>query len=755
MAQREPILLLPGMPSEARKKHGGGGPKIPLVPVTSALLASMRAELARVERLAGSAAPLTGDSIPLAIKLRDKALAKTKRPTNFLAGTGISARATGRPGQLIAEASSDSISRLRAAIASPQTVEAKYAVSTVESFDLWHPFLGNGVVQGNGVVEAAAGLHKPLRLDLFPWLHLTSPLSTGEILEDYLADSGFRLIRRAGDESRLSHYFAVDEHTDAQALTKILGIRGATVAPDYAAFQDLVLQSFRPVEPGASVTLAGDPSVHRPVGVLDSGIAPGVLDPWIAHRYSYDVGADLDTTHGTFVAGLVAASRELNDDAGFFPSDTARLVDAQVLSQGPISEDLLLERIEEVLKDQGEDGPRVWNCSFAAVSPLSPVMYSPIAQAMDELSARYNVLFVQAAGNYVIPPGRSWPPAQSVEDGIASPADAVRSLTVGSLAHKGGVVPHGAPSSYSRRGPSFAGQQKPDIVHWSGDFTSFGVLDGHGVQSIAPDDVLAESVGTSFATPIASAVAGNVWGAIETSEGASAATPELVKGLLVHAAAIGNPDIDPLHRNYYGAGVPSSSIEILGNTPDTFTTVHDVKLSRGVNWFRENFPVPDCLLTAEGKLRAEIVMTVSYSPLIDPAHGDECVRTSVEASFGRLVRGKTGMNIDGIVPAERDSAPHAWESDRISEGKWSPIRTHRKTYPGGHQGGEGWGLRLSLVEREDGELQSEQRVFVILTFRGLEPDLPVYQDGIDAIARLRHSSFRLSSTNQLRITSDS
>lgn len=757
MVERAPILLLPGQSNEARRKHGGGGPKVPLVPVTPALLAARKTELERVELLVSAVAPVTGDSIPLSVKLREKALAKTKRPTDFLASNGVSVRATGRPGQLIAEVDHASLSRLSQAIASPKNAEAEYAVSTVESFDLWHPFLGsaselNGA-QDAAVVASAAALQKALRLDLFPWLNLSSPLSTGEILEDHLAAAGFTLIRRIGDETRLSHYFAVDEQTDARALNRILGIRGAVVAPDYAAYQDVEQQSFRLLDPGAAIALSGKPSVERPVGILDSGIAPGVLDPWIAGRYTYDVGKDLDTTHGTFVAGLVAASRELNGDLRF-PSDTARFVDAQVLSQGPISEDLLLERIEEVVKDQGADGPRIWNCSFAAVSPLNPVIYSPIAQAMDELSAKYNVLFVQAAGNYVTPPGRIWPPATALADGIASPADAVRSLTVGSLAHKGGTVPHGAPASYSRRGPSFAGQQKPDLVHWSGDFTSFGMLGGHGVQSIVPGDLLTESVGTSFATPVASAIAGNVWGAIENSDGAHAATPELVKGLLVHAAAVNHPNIDALHRNYYGAGVPSESNEILGNTSDMFTTVHDVKLSRGVNWLRENFPVPDCLLTAEGKLRAEIVMTVAYSPLIDAAFGDECVRTSVEASFGRLIPGKTGLVIDGIVPAEKDSAPHTWESARIAEGKWSPIRTHRKTYPEGHQGGQGWGLKLSLVEREDGELQSEQRVFVILTFRGLEPDLPVYQDGLAAIARLGHSSFALHPTNQLRLDAE-
>lgn len=757
MVERAPILLLPGQPKEGRRKPGGGGPKHPLVPVTDELRGAMRAQLSEVEQRIRTASPLTGDSVPLSIQLRESALAKTKRPTDFLASKGIDIAAAAAPGQLIADVDVADLPRLSEAFRTASSKQDIYAVSTIESFDLWHPFLGT--VEGgrpsadDHVVEVAADHNRPLRLDFFPWLNLESPLTTGQQLLDYLSDAGFHLRPHRNESWASSYYFMVDHHTDSRALDRILGIRNAVVAPNYSAYQNLEQQSFRTLASNGTITLGSPPTQERPVGVLDSGIDPGLLDPWVAERYTYDVGPDLDTTHGTFVAGLIAASRSLNGSFQF-PADVCRVVDAQVLPQAPISEDLLLDRIEEVLEDQGENGPRVWNCSFAAATPLDPVTYSPIAQAMDGMSKKYNVLFAQAAGNYVTPPGRSWPPVTAVADGIASPADAVRSLTVGSLAHKGGQVPVGAPASYSRRGPSFGGQQKPDVVHWSGDFTTFGVLNGHGVQSLAPGDVLTESVGTSFATPVVSAVAANIWEKVEGSEGKEAATPELVKGLVVHAAALNNSGIVPTHRSYFGSGVPAESEVILGSSGNEFTTVHDVTLSRGVDWLRNPFPVPACLLTKDGKLRGEIIMTVSYAPVIDSAFGEECVRTSVDASFGRLVSGKKGPTIKGIVPADKDAAPHAWESEQIAEGKWSPVRTYRAAYPRGHQGGEGWGMKLTLLEREDGVLEQEQRVFVILTLRGLSPDLPVYQDGVAAITRLGYPSMALQAATQLRLRDD-
>ncbi|WP_354156636.1 S8 family peptidase [Arthrobacter sp. UYCu512] len=712
-----------------------------------------------MQQTVAATAPLTGpDSIPLVINLRDQALAKSNRPTEFLEQSGLGIEATARTGQIVAHASRSALNTLASKIRNPTSKKEIYAVSTFDSFSLWEPFAHEGVggatLTATEMVEAAAALSKPLKLDFFPWLGLDSPLTTGQRLKDYFEDEGFVLLEEIGSSRRRTGYFHVAEGASGDALQKVLGIRSAMLAPEYSADGDVRQQSFRAISPSSKITLPAPTKTMRAVGVFDSGIAPGALDPWVQSRHSYDVGVELDTTHGTFVAGLITAARQMNADARF-PEDSAPVIDAQVLPTVAITEHILLDRIEEVLVHHGADGPRVWNCSFAAIDELNPMGYSTFAQAMDELSASHNVLFVQAAGNYVEAPARVWPPLGGLTDGIASPAEAVNSLVVGSLSHLGGFVPAGSPASYSRRGPSFGGQQKPDVVHWSGDFgPTFGALSGHGIQSIIPGDVLAESVGTSFATPLVSAIAANTWEEIEQSSGSASACPELVKGLLVHAAVVDSPPRDASHRAYYGAGVPTESKVILEDTAETFTTVHEVRLTRGVDWFKDPFPVPACLLTDDGKLQAEIIMTVAYAPVVDAAFGDECVRSSVDASFGRMVPSNGGFQLKGLVPFEKGTEPHAWERQRVEMGKWSPIKTYRAKYPQGTQGGDRWALKLSLLERVEGEVASTQRVFVILTFKGLQPSLPVYQDGLASIRANSYSSLSLRNDPRIRVRGD-
>ncbi|MHA7300859.1 S8 family peptidase [Pseudarthrobacter sp. MDT1-22] len=756
MAVQHPILLLPSEPRESKRKSGGGQAKEPLVELTTALLNQLGGELNTIRQTVTSAAPLTGlDSIPLVINLRDKALAKSNRPTEFLEKNGLGIEATARAGQIVTQATRRAISTLGAKIENPTSNMEEYAVSTFDSFSLWDPFPRELLAEQNrDLLEAASTTSKPLKMDFFPWLALNSPLTTGQILQDYFEDEGFVLLDEVGSTRRRTGYFRVDAGASIESLRRVLGIRSAMLAPEYSTYGDVRQQSFRAIGQSSTVSLPSPRKAGRAVGVLDSGIAPGVLDPWVEGRESYDLGGDLDATHGTFVAGLIAASRHLNDD-NRFPSDSAPVIDAQVLPTGSITEHLLLDRIEEVVERYGSKGPRVWNCSFASQTQLDPMGYSTFAQAMDELSAKHGVLFVQAAGNYVGGPARSWPPTAALTDGIASPAEAINSLAVGSLSHLGGFVAVGSPASYSRRGPSFGGQQKPDLVHWSGDFGStFGALSGHGIQSVIPGDSLAESVGTSFATPLVSAIAANTWDEIEQSSASSSACPELVKGLLIHAAAVGSPVIDKDHKAYFGAGVPGDSQSILEDSADTFTTVHEVRLTRGVDWFKDPFPVPECLLTDDGKIQAEIVMTVAYAPVIDAGFGDECVRSSVDASFGRMVPSANGFQLSGIVPFEKGSKPHAWEHQRVEMGKWSPIKTYKAKYPQGKQGGDRWALKMSLLERVEGEVKNEQRVFVILTFKGLKSSLPVYQDGLSAIRASSYSSLALRNDNRIRLRAD-
>jgi serine protease AprX len=759
MAEHEPGLYLKWMSTELGRKSGGGGPKELLVPVDSALRDALQSGVSgAAAALASIPADRAALGVPIRIQLREKALAKSNRPASLLSAADVLPQATGALGELVARATAQNLARFSTLLESTES-KYQYDLSTIESISVWNPITDGFQVEDRSgisrIVAESADSAIPIRIDFFPWFTPDVTLPSGVTIADLLRSAGLEeQIDRNSYRSGQSLYVQVAGDVDVDSLSEMYGIRRAGLAPLYGIDDPITAQSSsntRPLDGSLAAILIDGPSGAAAVGILDSGVSPGLLDSWVLARETFDPPAYVDRWHGTFVAGLVAASSELNDNESVFPSDGASFIDAQILPDGPTDESTVMVRIEEVLQKHASS-VKVWNCSFANRSQLDPLEYGALARQMDEWSQQYGVLFIQATGNYSDIPVRTWPPGGNgpLQDGIAAPAEAVRSLAAGSLSHKGGVSPFGAPSTYSRRGPSFGGQQKPDVCHWSGDLTDLtGKVDGTGIWSIDDADRRAESIGTSFATPIVSAIAANVWDELEAATALPPITPELVKGLVVHSAAVADT-VAPAHQHYYGAGVPSSGIQALFDAPDTFTTVHEVELSS--TWLRAPFPVPACLMVEGGtKLRAEVTMTLSYAPTIDPNYGAECVRTSVEASFGVVTAGQKGPNISGKVPVDKPDGGHTWEAQRIAEGKWSPIKTHHAKFPRGASG-ELWGLKLSLTEREPGTQPPLQRAYVILTFKSFDSNLPVRKDGHAAVSRLSLWSAPLSNQNQIDIT---
>lgn len=754
MPEFEPFVLLPAQRGEYERKPGGGGAATPIVPVTTALRSSLADQLADVAALAERDYPGAGQGLPLAITVREEALAKTKRPYAFLAASELAPVAAERRGELVSRATPESARALEHAIRSRQTKADVYAISTFESFRVWDPIedafrLNEQQPSPQDILDAARAERLPLKVELFPWLSVQS-IWAGRTttLEDYLGEIGLPIRYVAGTRSRTALYLEVTDDVTAEAFRALYGIRSATLTPSYAAPGPILQQSFRVVSRSIPVAVEEPDGIEAAVGVFDSGVEEGVLEPWVAARWTYDLGSDRDTTHGTFVAGLIVAGRALNNNTQSLPNDPALVYDAQVLPNGGITEDLLIERMAEVLDQAGPTGPRVWNCSFNNVQHLDPVEYTTLSQELDLLSREHGILIVQSAGNYNNL-RQVWPPdgSDGPRDAIASPAETVDSLTVGALSHLGGKTPIDAVASYSRRGPSFGGQQKPDLGHYAGDVSANDQLEGFGIQSVGPNDEVLESVGTSFATPLVSAMAANVWRDLEVSQAVGTVHPALVKGLLVHSATVANKPIEDAHRVYYGAGVPRGESMALFDAPHTFSTIHEVELRTGVNWEKRPFPMPDCLFDDKGKIRAAVSLTVCYSPVIDAAFGEECIRTCVEPSFGHYVDDDGDEKFSGAM-----GGSHDWEKGLVERGKWSPVKTYRKVWKRGVDGSGDWALKLRLTARDSSIEPLVQRTFVIVTVEGLDETQPVRQDGLAAIAELRYPSSLVVDSGRLRVT---
>jgi len=142
------------------------------------------------------------------------------------------------------------------------------------------------------------------------------------------------------------------------------------------------------------------------VAVFDTGVTPGhgTLQPWVASTDTYVLPPDTDFEHGSNVASLVAGGGSLNPNVAHYPCLVHNVAGLESRF-GHISD--LMNRLETAVSNKPD--VKVWNLSLGAMGPCDHQMFSDFAQKLDELSDRFQVLFVVAAGNHVNEPRRTWP----------------------------------------------------------------------------------------------------------------------------------------------------------------------------------------------------------------------------------------------------------------------------------------------------------------------------------------------------------
>lgn len=713
----KPIIRVVASPTDYFAKAGGGGASPPLVAVT----AELREDLCRQIESAGVAlAGVEGASVPVVVELREEAWAKSNRPYALLESARLDVRAAGSVGQLVVSATADSLARLSDTIANSATKAAVFQISTIKNFRTWNiedtlqrPDWSGEVTDFQEWIDSG----RRFRVIYFPWARARDDAA----------------ISIAGHQVEFLNFESVTELLSTAASSEV---RHVDMEPEYSVPEELAAQGIHVVGGEVDELDMGLSAAHPVVGVIDSGIAAVALQPNVVTRIQYEISPDTDYFHGTFVGGLVSGGQFLNNGDQRFPRDKARLVDIVALPNGSVAEGVLLDRVRDAVARNRE--VRVWNCSFAASRPNYPAVFGPFAAALDKLSDEFNVLFVIAAGNYgSTPPCRGWPaqPHHYPHDSLAVPGESVRAVTVAAIVPTDCAVKADEPAPYSRRGPGPAFLAKPDVSHYGGGVDINGSVQG-GIKSISPSSQIAESVGTSFAAPLVSAIAANLWARIEEAGGTADAA--LVKALLLHSAALSSPPHSTDDRHYFGRGVPRGSDQGLFCDPSAFTSMFEVDLQPGTDWDKTPFPIPPGLRTEDGKFKGELIMTLVYASPLDSAFGDEYIRHEVEASFGTFDEetqedGSKKRVHRGKVPVDRPLGLSTREKSLLEEGlKYAPAKVYRKVYKRGIQG-EQWRLKLSLTRRSDQMENFVQRAYVILTMRSVEGDASVYTDAVSLI----------------------
>lgn len=738
MSKRDnPILVVKPAASDHRPLSGGGGESKIFGDGASSTRRQILAEQADKTLNFFADEFVKWPELPAVAKvtLREEALAKSHRPTALFTNSTCPIIGTMGFGELLISVTPKGLRELKRRILTNEAQKTTANISTIDEIEPFTEFE---------------------RLHYHNWEQLECKIKDNLIklsIFDHQNDSDNEKVRRALFELALSYnidleelnygsikniYLAQTKDNEAKkALTSFIGLRSVLPLPHYQP-----LDVFSPMNIIKTLDETSFPipeSRDYPVvGIFDSGVCPSntLLSPWIVARESYVPNGLEDFQHGTLVAGLIVNSRILNHNDLRFPSSQAKIVDVNIFPRnGEISEIELISAIEEVIPKY--PNVKIWNLSLGASNPVSETDFSDFACFLDEMHDKYQCLFVIASGNQN--DSTCWPTMGNIasmkQNRVSSPADSIRALTVGSLAHRDTaltLVKNEEVSPFSRIGPGPCFIPKPEITHYGGNNCKLGNYTQTGVLSLGPNNTLCETIGTSFSTPIVSSLAANVHHFL-SQDRANIVTPEMVKALVIHSALTTNTKkVSAESLNFYGFGRPQDITDTLYCDPDSVTLFFNVDVRHGGFEFEKvPFPMASCLLTPAGKFKGEILMTLVYSPVTNKGFASEYCRTNVDVGMGSYnFNPNKGINeFHGLIPATPDDIKQRYEAAQIEHGfKWSPVKAYYKKFPQG-KGVETWRLKMKVMRRAEEEMPDRaQNATLVLTIRALDSNLPVYNE---------------------------
>lgn len=495
---------------------------------------------------------------------------------------------------------------------------SKYAISCLEGFDKFEPI----------VIEKEK--KQSYKAKLIDFQDYEQNLAVQRLFEKTVTDKGITF-KKTNYSERLSIYnlkgldkVALDAIKESDIFEALFSIEPM---PKYKVSLD-TLEDTQTV----AITEPTEGEHYATIGILDNGIAPiPHLTPWLnGKRCSVYPENVINPSHGTFVSG-VALYGDSFEEQDWVGHKGFRLLDATVFpdtDKEGIDENELIENIKEAVK-QNHEMVKIWNLSISITDPVQDDSFSDFAIALDNLQDDYNVLVCKSAGNcnnFLLgkPKGR-----------IHKGADSVRSLVVGSIAHKQGTYDLSAvdnPSPFSRIGPGPEYIIKPEIAHYGGNagLDPKGIARTTGVKSFSQDGLVASAVGTSFSTPRITSLAAAIFQELNEEFDSL-----LIKSLIIHSASYSEKlDVPTEERTkQLGFGRPKTVKEIIYNSPHEATLILRDKLPRGEKIDIMDFPMPDCLVN-DGFYTGQVIATLVYDPILDASQGAEYCQSNIDVKFG-------------------------------------------------------------------------------------------------------------------------
>lgn len=472
------------------------------------------------------------------------------------------------------------------------------------------------------------------------------------------------------------------------------------------------------------------------VAVVDNGIS-SIFANWTISSWDNIPETMRDKNHGSFISGLLINGATWNPTI-CMEQNGCKVIDLCMLpANGYFNRiynygiDTFIDELETAVSDiVASTHVRIFNISMNIQSTRLNTEYSPLAQALDRIAEKNDVIFVISAGNLLSPrPEWSLDHKNNLlvvngrkDDIVYCPAESIRNLSVGALNPDGDGL-----ASYSCKGKGSTFGIKPDFVHKSG----CGLQDklrGHGLFSVNKDGYLHSDAGTSFSAPLVA----KTMAVVEKSILGHTSRETLI-ALMVHNAEVPNVFKAIEYKNYLneliGYGMPTIADNILNGDEHSITLVFANRI-KNKQILSFPFAWPASLIKNE-KCVGAVKVTLVSTPAIDYVFGDEMIRENISVSLRQIQEdgAKKGM-LNARYKDDKSSSGHMYEWQLIeSEQKWNPIKVYEKSFQRGTKNKGGWFLEVEYQSR-DGSQHSLQGVpfTVILTISDPEQIAPVYNE---------------------------
>lgn len=397
---------------------------------------------------------------------------------------------------------------------------------------------------------------------------------------------------------------------------------------DLPPFRDVLKE----IDDGTLLTQFDSTQEYPVIGLLDSGVEINKYTrEWVVKgRGSNIPQAELETSHGTFIACLLIHGNRINN---FVDSsiEGCKIVDVPVVPGRSIGETDLINNIRNAIESNPEI--KVWNLSVSIRKTVKQSKFSSFAIALDEIQDEFNVQICKSVGNddsYI---------AGLEPDLMYEGAESIRSITVGSVSRRSDVYQvckKGYPSLYSRVGRGPAEIIKPEVVHFGGDVFALNsaptCIDDY--EHVSEHSILngnfEAKAGTSFSTPKVTKTLAEIDMNLDQSD------ILLSKTLLIHSTSYyNNPDLDnEIKTRKLGFGLPQKSADIMFDESEYSTTlIMRGTIKKGQIIDIMDFPYPKNLVE-DGKYKGQIKLTLCYKNFLDKEMGNEYSQSNILVRFG-------------------------------------------------------------------------------------------------------------------------